>query len=617
MDDGGDAPSPTATATATATARATATATGTVPPPATPAPGGPTGQQLLSGAIAGQRGRLVGASLLGISYQGGEAAVPIIIGVVIDRAVATGSGSALLGWLAVLAATFVVLSLSYRFAARLGEAASEHAAHEVRLALTARVLAPAGGATDGRLPGELVSIATSDARRVGAVNRVVPTAAAALAGLVVTSVALFQMSTTLGVTVLLAMLPLIIGGQLLGIPLERRAAAEQERAARASGVAADLVAGLRVLKGLRAEPAAVARYRRTSQDALGATVRAATAKGWNFGGLLGLTGVYITIVALVAARLAMSGQISVGELVAAVGLAQFQLAPLSILAWSNGELALARASAARVAEVLAAPPAVPVPVQPAGQPADVAAPDGTGPDGALALRGVSHGPLAGLDLAVAAGEVVGVVTADPAAASALLALLGREVDPSAGEVLLDGADLRTLDPAAVRAKILVAAHDADLFAGTVEENVLAACPLPADDAAGRAAVLARVLAASAADEVCAALPAGAATQVSEHGRALSGGQRQRVALARALAADPPVLVLHDPTTAVDAVTELRVAAGLRSLRAGRTTLLVTTSPALLAVADRVVLLADGTVAAEATHTELARDRADYRTAVLA
>ncbi len=123
------------------------------------------------------------------------------------------------------------------------------------------------------------------------------------------------------------------------------------------------------------------------------------------------------------------------------------------------------------------------------------------------------------------------------------------------------------------------------------------------------------MAAARADQVAEALPDGAETAVTEQGRSLSGGQRQRVALARALATGAPVLVLHDPTTAVDAVTEAEIADGLRSLRAGRTTLLLTTSPALLAVTDRVVLLdADGAITAGAHAALLDDDR--YREVVL-
>ncbi|WP_449066497.1 ATP-binding cassette domain-containing protein, partial [Planomonospora algeriensis] len=125
------------------------------------------------------------------------------------------------------------------------------------------------------------------------------------------------------------------------------------------------------------------------------------------------------------------------------------------------------------------------------------------------------------------------------------------------------------------------------------------------------------LTAAAADEVAAALPYGAATLLTERGASLSGGQRQRVALARALATAAPVLVLHDPTTAVDTATEARIAAGIRAARDGKTTIMVVTSPALLAVTDRVVFLDGGTAVAEGTHAELVHGDEAYRATVLA
>ena len=119
--------------------------------------------------------------------------------------------------------------------------------------------------------------------------------------------------------------------------------------------------------------------------------------------------------------------------------------------------------------------------------------------------------------------------------------------------------------------------------------------------------LTRALAASAADDVRDSMPDGLSTEIGERGRTLSGGQRQRVALARALAAEPAVLVLHDPTTAIDAATEDRIAGGLDRHRSGRGTLLVTSSPALLSRCDRVVLITDGAVTAEGTHASLVSD----------
>jgi putative ABC transport system ATP-binding protein len=541
-----------------------------------------------------------------MGHQTGEALVPVLIGLAIDRGVVDGDVPGLLLWLGVLAAVYVGLSVSFRFSARAGERAAVTAAHRLRTELVGRVLAPEGGAEEGRLPGELTNIATEDAKRVGAVAMALIVAFAATAGLVVGAVALLRVSLALGLLVLLGTPLLLWLGHLLGKPLERRSETEQERAAQASGVAADLVAGLRVLKGIGAERAAVARYRRVSQDSLASTLRAARAEAWQHGVVTVLTGALIALVALVGGHLAARGDIGLGELVSSVGLALFLVGPLGEFAWINAELAQGRASATRIAEVLDAPGDV------SGTPsAETLTPDAV--EGRLTLRSVTCGTLRGLDLDIAPGETVGIAVTDPADASALLRLLGRRADPDEGAVELDGTALTTLDLTDLRAAILVAEHDADLFEGTVLDNVTAALPAtPPPLPAGVTAAMA----ASGTDEVARALPHGVDTAVTARGRSLSGGQRQRVALGRALAADAPVLVVHEPATAVDAVTESRIAAGIRDVRGGRTTLLVTNSPALLAVTDRAVLLHDGRITAAGDHERLVHACADYRTAVL-
>ncbi|HKR48543.1 MAG TPA: ABC transporter ATP-binding protein [Pseudonocardiaceae bacterium] len=562
----------------------------------------PTGGAVLRNAVVGQRRTVAIGSVLGIGYQTGEAMIPVLIGVIIDRAVATGAVDELIWWIVVLAGVFVVLSSSFRFAARAAERAAEQAAHEIRVQLASRVLDPRGGAETGRLSGALVNIATEDAKRAGAVNLALPSALAALTALLVSAVALLNVSVPLGLLVLLGTPPLLGLAHLLGMPLQRRTELEQERAGHASGTATDLVTGLRVLKGIGAEATAVARYRRTSQESLVATLRAARALAWHDGTILGLSGIFIAVVALVGGRLAAQGDISIGGLVTAVGLAQFLPRPLSMFAAVNGELAQARASATRVASVLAAPAAV--------APGTARLPDPI--LGRIRLRDVSYAALRGLSIDIAPGELVGVVTTAPAAATALLECLGREADPATGSVELDGVAISQLEPGDVRAAILVAAHDADLFEGSVIDNVTAAVPLAVKNTG-----VVRALSAAAVDEVARSLPHGVDTVISERGQSLSGGQRQRVALARALATDPPVLLVHDPTTAVDAVTEARIAAEIRQLRHGRTTIMVTTSPALLAVTDRVVVLDGGTVTVEGTHADLVHQHDSYRAAVLA
>ncbi|MGH3813937.1 MAG: ABC transporter ATP-binding protein [Pseudonocardiaceae bacterium] len=562
--------------------------------------GTPSGRQVLTKAVKKQWRTVASSSVFGASHQAGEAMVPVLIGVIIDRAVATGVVSALIWWIVVLAALFIGLSFSFRFAARAAERAAEQAAHRIRIELTERVLDPRGGAESGRLSGVLTNIATEDAKRVGAINMAVPMGLSALTALLVAAVALLNVSVPLGLLVLLGTPPLLWSAHLLGKPLERRTEVEQERAGHASGTATDLVRGLRVLKGIGAEDAALSRYRRTSQDSLVATLRAARAQAWHDGTMLALTGIFIAVVALVGGRLAAQGDISIGGLVAAVGLAQFLLGPLTNFAFVNGEFAQARASSARVAAVLAAPPAV-------------ASGNGRLPDtvaGRVRLCGVTHGALHKVDLDIAAGEMVGVV-ASAAAATALLECFGRDADPAAGSVELDGVALADVPPGDVRAAILVAAHDADLFEGSLIDNVTAALAR----GAGSAGVQ-RALSAAAVDEVAQSLPHGVDTMIAERGRSLSGGQRQRVALARALVADPPVLLVHDPTTAVDTVTETRIAAEIREIRRSRTTIMVTTSPALLAATDRVVVLDGGVVSLEGKHADLVHEHTGYRCAVL-
>lgn len=554
--------------------------------------------EVIRRAVDGQRRYLISGSVLVMGHQAGEALVPVVIGVIIDQVLGTGQLSDLVLWLAVLACLFVMFSYSHRFGARLLERAIQQSAHDLRVDLARRVMDPRGPGTN-HLPGALLSIATSDVLRVGLVHRSLAGAAAASTALLVGAVAFFRISVPLGAFVVLGAPVLLVVMHVLGRSLERRSSIEQAEAARAAALATDLISGLRVVKGIGAEAPAADWYRRASRGSLQATLRAANAEAGYEGVTLLLSGGFLALVALVSGRLALADQISVGDFVASVGLAQFLLGPMYRFSSLGANFARSRASAQRVAEVLGAPSAVN---------------NGFGRmppalTGEIRFRNVTHGGLRGVSFDVMPGELVGLVLTDPADATSLLHCLSRAVDPASGSIELDGIPLKTLEPDAVHAAILVAAHDADLFEGTLRDNVAAAA---ADSAQVDAALVA-----AAADQVAATLPNGIDSHLTERGRSLSGGQRQRVALARALAADPPVLVVHDPTTAVDAVTEAQIAKGIRAMRSGRTTLLITSSPALLAVCDRVIFLDHGAVMAGGSHEDLAEYHAPYRAAVLA
>ncbi|MGY1770591.1 ABC transporter ATP-binding protein [Blastococcus sp. SYSU D00813] len=531
-------------------------------------------------------------------HQACEALVPVAIGLTIDRAVATGEVPALVVALLGTGLLFVVLSQAYRFGARAVVAAWWEETHLLRVEVTERVLDPRGLA-DPPPTGELLSTATSDADRVGRVIEAASVVVAGTTALVVAAVSLLLVHVPLGLAVLVGA-PLLVGAlQLLAPLLTRRTSAQQEDVARTAGMATDLVQGVRALRGVGAEDAATERYRRTSRAALASTLHAARAVGVYRGVTTLGSGLFLTAVAGAAGALAFDGQLGVGDLVTVVGLAQFLAEPVGLLGFAGQKYAEAKASAARIAEVLARPVLT-----------DGGAGRAPAGEGRLELRDVVAGPLDGLSLAVAPGELVGVVAPDPRDAEALVALLAGRLPAGEvrGEVLVDGLDVRDLDPAAVRRAVLVEPHAVVLFEGTVRTAV------DPDGAADDDRFLAAVHAAAAGD-VLTGHPDGAARAVADRGRSLSGGQRQRVALARALLQAPPVLVLHDPTTAVDAVTEEAIAAGVADLRRGRTTLLVTSSPALLGRCARVLLLEGGRVAAGGTHAELSAADA-YRTAVL-
>ena len=544
---------------------------------------------LLRATVRGQRRDVVGSALLAVGHQLSEAAVPVVVGVVLDRAVGTGDGSALTLWLAVVVGVFVVLASCGAIGYWLMDRARLRAGRDVRVRVAARVLDPAGGAP-GR-PGEQVGLASSDADRSGQIVTAYARVASALAALVAGGAVLFAASPLLALAVLTGVPVVLVASRLLARPLVGRAEREQATLAAATAAATDLVTGLRVLKGIGAEPAAAAGYARSSQTALRARLAAVTVEGGFLGVTTALTGLLLVVVAWVAGRLALAGTISIGELVAAMGLAQFLIEPLEALTRLGPLRAGARGAAGRVATLLGAPATV--------TPGDAMLPEPV--EGHLQIQ---HRNLA---FALAPGEHLGAVIIDPSTAADLLDVLGRDAEPD-GIVRLDGTDLGTVTLAEVRRAVLVARHDAALFEGTLADNLLT-------DGSSDEAALARTLAASAADEVRDSMPDGLATEIGERGRMLSGGQRQRVALARALAAEPAVLVLHDPTTAIDAATEDRIAAGLDRHRAGRGTLLVTSSPALLARCDRVVLVANGTVTAEGRHADLVADPT-YRAAVL-
>jgi putative ABC transport system ATP-binding protein len=555
------------------------------------------GSRVLRRALRRQGRPLSIGSVLICAHQTCEALVPILIGVAVDRAIAPGDRTGLIGWIAALAGLFLVLTTVYRQGARQLMKAIAEEAHLLRMEVSGKFLHPRG--IQSEMPaGELLTVSTSDCDNVSYLMDYVPRIAGSIMATIVGAVALFVIDIPLGPAVLIGTPLVLVGLQLTSPLITKRVERQQSLAGQATSLATDLVSGVRPLRGIGAERAAGGRYRRVSQESLKAALHAARTQGGYLAASTTLSTLLACGIAILAGWFALTGRISVGQLITVIGLAQFLIEPFSLLAIVPSWVAEARASAIRVEAVLGAPPLLPL-----GGAAV--------PDGPLELVDVSYRALSGLSLKVDPGECVGVVAADPAEAEALVALLSGRVPPSeyGGSLSLGGAPLHSLDRGQARGALLVEPHRSDLFGGTVAANIRLSRSIDIDAA----------LRASAADEVVSAHPDGLDHVVVERGANLSGGQRQRVALARALLASPPVLVLHDPTTAMDSVTEHVIAAGVRSLRHSSgsfSTVFVASSPALLAVTDRVVVVEAGAVVAEGTHAELAAAREDYRKAVL-
>lgn len=511
----------------------------------------------------------VPAMVFAIVWQVGESAVPVVTGLAIDRALATGDTGQLLLWIGVLAVLYVALTSAARLTNRLNAYALQVLQHRLRATLSTQVLHPLDG-TPRAPDGQVVSTMTNDVGRLANAVLLTTVTISRIASIGFIGASLLAMHWLLGVAVL-AGAPVVVW--LMGVLSERLSndtRAYQNLLGATVGRATDLVAGYRVIKGMRAETEATRRYQRASQETLvGATRNAGLlARFQMVSGAV--NAMFVAFVTGLAGWFAVDGQLSIGELIATVGLTQALLPQIEgVVRLSIPNLAGARASAARILDTLADARRV------AREPGEPVRRSGTDARDADRLDVV----MSGATLRVEPGELVGVRADDRTAARLAEALLDPHT-PSATSsdftVLLGGRPARELTPAGYRRCVTVAPHRTTLFTGTIRDNLTSTASAPDQ--------LNAAIEAAAGDDFVTDLDA----PVGENGNRLSGGQRQRVALARALATRAPILVLHEPTTAVDSVTEQTIADRLRGFRAGRSTLLIASSPALLGRCDRVI-----------------------------
>jgi ABC-type multidrug transport system fused ATPase/permease subunit len=536
----------------------------------------------------GQWRSLVGGMFFGIIWMSSQAVMPAVIGRAIDRGVAARDWDQLLTWSLILLLIGLVQAATGIIRHRFAVTNWLIAAYRTVQLVTHQTVNLGGTLPRKVSTGEVVAIGTSDLSHLGQVMDVTARFAGAIVSFLLVSVILISTSMTLGLVVLIGVpLLMLLVGPLLS-PLQQRSARQRSLMGSLSNTASDIVGGLRVLRGIGGEQVFHDRYRRESQQTRRAGVEVAKLQSVLEAMQVFLPGVFVVVVVWLGARYAVAGQITPGELVAFYGYSAFLMIPLRTATEYANKVIRARVAARRVCHVLALTPDVVEPTTPAPSP----------PVGS-SLYDVRSG------LCVRAGRLTAIVSEQPDESAALADRLGLCAAEPDDDVRLGDVPLTLLRRAEVRRRIVVSDTAAMLFSGRLADRL---------DVNRTGGVDLALDTASAAD-ILEALPEGLDTLVAERGRTFSGGQRQRLVLARVLTVDPEILVLVEPTSAVDAHTEARIAARLRRHREGRTTVVTTSSPLMLDAVDEVAFLRDGRVVATGVHGDLLTDNREYRRVV--
>lgn len=557
----------------------------------TNAPGSPdtrSAGRYLWWLITSQRRRVATGAVLGSLWMVSLTLPPYLLSLAIDEGLEPGDFCALTGWTGALLGVGLLSSwLGIARHRTMTRIRMDAVFRTVQVVVRQSTLL--GATLPGRLTaGEVVTIGISDVRTISQTLTITGPGVGAVLGYLIVAVLLWSVSPLLTLVVLLGVPVLtLLVGPLLG-RLQGAETTYRGRQGELAGRIGDLVGGLRVLNGLGGKALYADHYRRGSQQLRAEGYRVGVVTSWIQALSVGLPAVFLGAVTWLTARMAAQGDLTVGQLVAVYGYVAVLVIPVAFFIEGGYDLGRGLVAARQVVRFLN--------LQPDGADrAEVVDPP--------AAPAVLRDPESGVE--VEPGLLTALAGRRPGDSAAVVDRLARFTVSAA---TWGGTPLADMELARVRERILVADNEADLFSGTLREVVSGRAEH--DEAAITAAVRTAV-----AQDIIDALPNGLDSAVDAQGRNLSGGQRQRIRLVRALLADPEVLLAVEPTSAVDAHTEAVLAHRLRAARAGRTTLVTSTSPLLLERADTVYYLVEGRTKAVGSHTELLTNEPGYRALV--
>ena len=563
------------------------------------------GWKLLRAALKVQRRNLLLGALVGILWASFKVAVPQMTKFAINDGIE--KNGPLLRWALIIGGLGVLTGVLSGMRRYVAFRESRWAEMLFRERLFSHILRLHIGHHDKAQTGQLMSRASSDLMQIQGFIVMIPITLSNVIQIIAVTAILFITDPILAVVALIPLPFVNLSARRFSHRIHPASIAVQAEQAQLANVVEESVSGVRVIKGFGAEQVQFEKLEKEADDILRESMKAARIRSSFMPAIDVLPALGLVAVLGVGGHRVINGDLTVGDLVA------FNVY-LTLLIWPLRNIGMivalgqrAAAALVRINEVMSTKSEISDPILPMQLPHD-----GTENLGSVKFDKVVFGynaeypVLRNFNLDIQGGESIAIVGATGSGKSTITRLLLRFYDAQSGHVYLDGIDVRKLKLSELRSQIGVVFEDTVLFNDTVRNNIAFAKLHASADEVERAAKL------SGAHEFILRLPNGYETVIGERGFSLSGGQRQRIAIARAIVANPRVLVLDDATSAVDPSKEGEIREAMKTVMSGRTTIVIAHRPGTIALADRVMLLDEGKVAAIGTHEDLVSTNARYR-----